>query len=87
MNYEFNLIYGGFITYFKKDKNGNKTEEEYTMYKLFEKDDDKHVVNEVVFNVKGANPFRYNGNLLEPVKAVIKVSATSNYKELINLKK
>ena len=87
MKVNFNLIYGGFLTYNKKDKNGNKTEEKATMYNLIEKDEEKHIANVKAYNLDGDNPLNIvDMPLLAEVVATIDISATNNYQKLIDLK-
>lgn len=86
MKVNFNLIYGGALTYNKKDANGNKTREQATMYNLLEPDTDKGIVNSKSYNLDGENPLNIKIDLLQPCIATIEISATNNYQKLIDIK-
>lgn len=86
MKVNFNLINGGYITYNKKDKQGNKTDEKATMYTLLEADKEKGVVNAKQYILAGDNPLNLNAELLTPVVATIDISATSNFQTLCEIK-
>jgi len=86
MKCEFKLIYGGRLDYFVKDKKtGEKTSEKASMVQLLELDEEKNFVNVNTYSCD-VNTDTSKLIALKPCIATIDISATSNYKKLVNVR-
>lgn len=86
MRCDFKMIYGGRLDYQVKDKKtGQKTEQKASMVNLLELTEDKSYVNSTPFNVD-INFDTTELECLKPCIATLEISATSNFKKLVDLK-
>ena len=86
MKCEFKMIYGGRLDYFVKDKKtGERTSEKASMIKLLEVDEEANMVNENLYSID-VNIDTSKFVCLKPCIATIDISATSNYKKLVNIR-
>ena len=82
--YKFNVIYGGCLPFFKKDKNGNKTNEENFMYNLLSLDEEKKYINSTTYVTDSRLE---DGSILplQPCEVYLEMAFGSKFSKLVGI--
>lgn len=82
--YQFKVIYGGCLPFFKKDKDGNKTNEENYMYNLLSLDEEKNYINSTTYVTDSRVDCGFISPL-EPCIVSLEMSFGSKFSKLVGI--
>lgn len=83
--YEFKVIYGGCLPFYKKDQDGKRTDKQAYMYNLLDVDEEKGFVNSTTYSSDELFDVR-ELSVLKPCVAMIEMSVGSKFTKLVGLK-